>query len=82
MITDFFVSGEAIYDPKAYRNWVEDDFSERYRRTFYRLKEAYTDLGFENFDLKVGNQVVVWGKSDGMPVTDVITPIDLSEFTI
>ena len=81
-IANFFVSGEAIYDPKSYRNWVEDDFSAKYRRTFYRLKAAYMDLGFEDFDLRLGNQVVVWGKSDGMPITDVITPIDLSEFTI
>jgi hypothetical protein len=81
-LADFFVSGEAIYDPKAYRDWVDDDFSERYSRTFYRLKEAYVDLGFENFDLRLGNQVVVWGKSDGMPITDVITPIDLSEYVI
>ncbi|MBW1901018.1 MAG: DUF1302 family protein [Deltaproteobacteria bacterium] len=81
-LAEFYVSGEAIYDPKAYRDWVEDDFSDRYSRTFYRLKEAYVDLGFENFDLRLGNQVVVWGKSDGMPITDVITPIDLSEFVI
>ncbi len=81
-IANLFVSGEAIYDPKAHNDWVDDDFSERYHRTFFRLKEAYVDLGFENFDLRLGNQVVVWGKSDGMPITDVITPIDLSEYVI
>ncbi len=81
-IADFFVSGEAIYDPKAHKDWVDDDFSERYHRTFFRLKEAYMDLSFESFDLRLGNQVVVWGKSDGMPITDVITPIDLSEYVL
>jgi len=81
-LATFFVSGEAIYDPRAHTDWVEDDFSEKYHRTFYRLKEAYVDLAFESFDLRLGNQVVVWGKSDGMPITDVITPIDLSEYVI
>jgi len=81
-IATFFVSGEAIYDPRAYNDWVDDDFSEKYHRTFFRLKEAYVDLGFNDFDLRLGNQVLVWGKSDGMPITDVITPIDLSEFVI
>jgi len=81
-LADFFVSGEAIYDPRAYRDWVDDDFSERYHRTFFRLREAYVDLCFEDFDLRLGNQVVVWGKSDGMPITDVITPSDFSEFVI
>ena len=31
----------------------------------------------ENLDLRIGRQVVVWGRSDNIRVTDVINPLDL-----
>jgi len=34
---------------------------------------------FRNLDFKVGRQIVVWGKSDNLRVTDVLNPLNLLE---
>jgi hypothetical protein len=34
---------------------------------------------FKNLDIKLGRQIVVWGKSDFIRVTDVLNPLDLRE---
>lgn len=44
------------------------------------LREMYLQAGFEKFSIKIGRQIVVWGKADTVAVTDVISPRDLSEF--
>ncbi|GAI65201.1 unnamed protein product, partial [marine sediment metagenome] len=28
------------------------------------IKEAYVDLGLGQFDLRIGRQIVIWGKAD------------------
>lgn len=33
----------------------------------------------DNLDLKIGRQIVVWGKSDNLRVTDVLNPLDIRE---
>lgn len=33
----------------------------------------------KNIDLKIGRQIVVWGKSDNIRITDVLNPLDLRE---
>lgn len=33
----------------------------------------------ERFDLKLGRQIVIWGKSDNLRVTDVLNPLDQRE---
>lgn len=40
------------------------------------LKEAYLDLYFSNYDLRVGKQKLTWGKSDGLVITNIINPQD------
>ncbi len=47
-----------------------------------RLRELYLDLYFKNFDLRIGKQQVVWGKADGVFITDVVSPLNLSEFLL
>lgn len=47
-----------------------------------RLRELYLDLYFKNFDLRIGKQQVVWGKADGAFITDVVSPLNLSEFLL
>jgi hypothetical protein len=44
------------------------------------LREAYVQAGYDNFGIKIGNQINVWGKADTMAVTDVVSPRDASEF--
>ncbi len=47
-----------------------------------RLRELYLDLYFTNFDLRIGKQQVVWGKADGVFITDIVSPLDLQEFLL
>ena len=46
----------------------------------YTLREAYADLYFDNSDLRIGRQIIVWGRAEGTFITDIITPVDVSEF--
>jgi hypothetical protein len=44
------------------------------------LREAYVQGGLtENLDVKLGRQVVVWGRSDHFRVTDILNPLDNRE---
>ncbi len=49
---------------------------------YFRLREAYMDLYFDNFDIRVGKQQIVWGKADGVFITDIVSPKDLFEFLL
>ncbi len=47
-----------------------------------QLRELYLDLFFKNFDLRIGKQQIVWGKADGVFITDVVSPLNLTEFLL
>ncbi|NIA18663.1 MAG: hypothetical protein GWO85_01040 [Simkaniaceae bacterium] len=46
------------------------------------LREAYMDLYFDNADLRLGKQQIIWGKGDGVFITDIVSPKDLGEFLL
>ena len=46
------------------------------------LREAYLDVYFDNMDLRLGKQQIVWGKADGVFITDIVSPKDLDEFLL
>lgn len=46
------------------------------------LREAYMDLFFKNMDIRVGKQQIIWGKAEGVFITDVVSPKDLREFLL
>ncbi len=46
------------------------------------LKEAYINMYFDNFDIRIGKQQIIYGKSEGIFITDVVSPKDLSEFIL
>ncbi len=46
------------------------------------LKEAYVDLYFDQVDLRIGKQQIIWGMAEGVFITDVVSPKDLSEFLL
>ncbi len=48
----------------------------------FRMREIYLDLYFKNFDIRVGKQQIVWGKADGVFITDIVSPLDLTEFLL
>jgi len=46
------------------------------------LREAYMDLLFTNFDIRIGKQQIIWGKAEGVFITDIVSPKDLREFLL
>ena len=49
-------------------------------RTFLELREAYLDYAGINWDLRAGRQIIIWGVADGIRITDIIAPMDFTEF--
>lgn len=46
------------------------------------LRELYLEYVGDAFDLRIGKQQVIWGKSDGVFITDLVSPKDLSRFLV
>ncbi|WP_146198513.1 hypothetical protein [Rhodohalobacter mucosus] len=44
------------------------------------IRELYFELYFDKSDLRIGKQVINWGRSNGAFVTGILSPLDLSEF--
>lgn len=44
------------------------------------IRELYLDWYFEKSDLRIGKQVINWGRANGAFVTGILSPLDLSEF--
>lgn len=63
-----FVSVNAIYNP------ILTDESGLH------LREAYLEHTQGSFGIKAGKQIVTWGVADGLQVTDIISPMDYTEF--
>ncbi len=61
-------------NPMIYHNYSDS--------LLFRLREAYLDLYFESFDIRVGKQQIVWGKADGVFITDIVSPKNLYEFLL
>ncbi len=49
-------------------------------QTKIELREAFFQYTSNTWDLKVGKQIVIWGVADGLRITDIISPMDYSEF--
>ncbi len=46
------------------------------------IRQAYLDFYWSSVDLRIGRQQIVWGKADGMFITDIVSPKDLSYFLL
>lgn len=44
------------------------------------LREAFMDYSADNWDVSIGRQLIIWGKADGLEITDIISPKDYTEF--
>ena len=73
------ISGDAyydgIYDLNSHNDYNHDTKDE------YKMQLRFDDVYLQgrltsDLDLKVGRQIVVWGKSDSIRITDVINPLD------
>jgi hypothetical protein len=66
---------DAIYDIKGSEKFSQDELNEL--RSEVELFDAYLEGSLaDNFDMKLGRQVVVWGRSDTIRVTDILNPLD------
>lgn len=54
------------------------DFSDDKRNRIF-LKETYIDLFTDKIDLRVGKQIILWGKADGFNPTGNISSMDYSD---
>ena len=66
---------DAIYDIRGTQNFSEEELEEL--KSEVELYDAYVEGSItDSFDMKLGRQVVVWGRSDTLRVTDVLNPLD------
>ena len=66
--THLFVSLNAI------QNAIIED------QTGIELREAYFDYVSDDWDMRIGRQIIIWGKADGVRISDIVSPSDLTEF--
>jgi hypothetical protein len=65
---------DAIYDLRD-ETFSKDELDEQ--RAEVELFDAYIETSItDTLDVKLGRQVVVWGRSDTMRITDVLNPLD------
>ena len=67
--------GNVYANPVIYNNQLNENLD-------IILREAYLDMYFDDFDLRIGKQQIVWGKADGVFITDIISPRNLKEFIL
>ena len=76
------ISGRAYYD-FAYAINGRDNYTKEVLEEYEKeaeFREVYLQGPLlDNLDLKVGRQIVVWGKSDNIRVVDVLNPLDNRE---
>lgn len=46
------------------------------------IRELYLDYYGSCYDLRLGHQQIIWGKADGVFITDIISPKNLEEFLL
>lgn len=44
------------------------------------LREAFIDYIADKWDVRIGRQLIIWGKADGLAITDIISSKDYTEF--
>jgi len=79
---DFLISGNGYYD-LAYelngRDGYEKEFLDEYEKELELRKLYIRGSLTRKLDAKIGRQIVVWGESDNIRVTDILNPLDLRE---
>lgn len=54
--------------------WVRNEQLFRAEETREELREAYVDVRLGQLDLRLGKQIIVWGRADRLNPTDNLTP--------
>lgn len=63
-----FVSANAVYN------------SLLKEQSGFFLREAYLYYGKSGWDIRAGRQIVTWGVADAVRITDIVSPMDFTEF--
>ena len=83
------ILGRSLFDPV---NHLETDIDDFHTSPIDRLeagdsfqaelRELYLDVLYDDFDIRLGRQQIVWGESIGLRILDVINPQDFREFIL
>ncbi|MEE0084050.1 MAG: DUF1302 family protein [Paludibacteraceae bacterium] len=49
-------------------------------RTGFQLRETYAYYANSYWDIRAGRQIITWGVADALRLTDIISPMDYTEF--
>lgn len=49
-------------------------------RTGFQLRETYAYYTNSHWDIRAGRQIITWGVADALRLTDIISPMDYTEF--
>lgn len=71
-----FESVYAFVSAEAEKNWKLSS------ETGVDLREAWLERVDDGWDLRVGRQIIIWGKADGVQITDIVSPPDYTESVI
>ncbi len=78
-----FVLGSRVsYDPVFDLTDNYNDRVEKDQRVMADLRDAYLDVDLGNFDLRLGNQQIVWGQAVGLFFADIVNPLNLREYIL
>jgi hypothetical protein len=66
---------DAVYKIRGREKYSKDELNEL--ESEVELFDAYVEGSLsDNLDMKIGRQVVVWGRSDTIRITDILNPLD------
>ncbi len=71
------------FDGKVSGHYEDDHVAEAEDEKFEtdgKIREFYLQAVFDNFMIRGGRQIIVWGETDGGVINDVVSPRDRSEF--
>lgn len=77
---DIVISGKGFYNLAWEINGRDDytdGFLDEYEKSFETDRFFVRARLSDHLDLKLGRQIVIWGRSDNIRVTDVLNPLDL-----
>ena len=69
-----------VDDDEFTHGFVNDFEDDDPKRNYLNFTEAFLDVYFTDFDLRLGKQIVTWGKADVANPTNNVTPTDYSNF--
>jgi len=52
------------------------------QKDFFDIRELYMDVSTKKLDFRIGRQQIVWGQADGVFITDIVSPLNLTEFLL